>query len=498
MEEGSWHILLFCAAFGAFVITAAFHFAIYLQQKDKVFLSYALYLTLYAIFILVRILDGRLTDLFPLNYNTVYHLDELLAKLTLVQYVNFMGSLFVTPEMRFHLIGWRIMQWGTYSYCVIYTALVFGNVSIEALEPLSFFSSIFLLTLGFFLILKVFKFYRNPFYQLIIAGSLLLAFSTFSGVIYNIMTGADKLSMTAYSLMLTGGIPEIIFLSSALGFRLKQASREKTEAQQALIAQLQRNEQLAQQLNEELEEKVSLRTAEIHEKSLMLEQEREKKFLAEIDKQMAEAQLTALSAQMNPHFIFNCMNSIQKFILKNEKSKALDFLQHFSDLIRSVLDNSARTKVSLDEEIHMLEKYMTLEQQRLDQKFDFRIEIDSDLQTDFFEIPGMIIQPYVENAIWHGLMNKPEKGQLRLRFDRVNSSIRCVVEDDGVGRKLAAQLNPSQHLGRKGFGISIAQKRMELLQREHESIPEIRIEDLYQGSGQPAGTRVSMFFHIDS
>lgn len=497
MGESSFHILFFCAAFGAFTITALFHFSIYLQQKDKAFLSYSIYLFTYAVFILVRILDSRITNIIPLNYSTVYHADEIMAKLTMVAYVNFMGGLFVTPDMKLHIIGWRVIRWVTYPYCVLYLILVWMGTPIEILTQISFVSGIFLLSLGFFLILKVFKFYKNPFYQLIIIGSLLLTFSTLAGMGYNIYTGKDKLNFEAYTLMLIGGIPEIIFLSSALGYRLKMAYRERTQAQQELILQLQRNEQLATTINEELEQKVKERTAEIEVKSEMLEKEKEQKLMAEFDKQIAEAQLTALNAQMNPHFIFNCMNSIQKYILKNEKSKALDFLQNFSELMRSVLDHSTKTKVVLEEEINMLEKYILLEQQRLDQKFDYSIEIAGDLQTDFFEIPGMIIQPYIENAIWHGLMNKEDRGRLWLRFDKINSSIHCVVEDNGIGRKKAAELAGRNHVNRKRFGMSISQKRMELLHKENEEIPEVLVEDLVDDDQAPAGTKVSLYFHID-
>ena len=497
MGDPTFHLLFFCAAFGAFALTALFHFSIFLQQKDKVFLAYAIYLLLYAVFIFVRILDARLTDVWPLSYNTVYHADEILAKLTLVQYVNFMGQLFVTPDMRFHLIGWRVMQWMTYSYCVLYLAMLAMGATIVQLEPLSFISSLLLLSLGFFLILKVFKFYKNPFYQLIIIGSLLLAFSTFSGVIYNLVTGSDKLSFEAYTLMLIGGIPEIIFLSSALGYRLKMAYKEKTEAQEELILQLQRNEELARTLRDELEEKVRIRTDEIREKSDQLEKEKEEKMMMAFDKQIAEAQLTALNAQMNPHFIFNCMNSIQKYILKNEKGKALDFLQNFSDLMRSVLDHSTKTKVALDEEIRMLEKYVLLEQQRLDHKFDYHLIIDKDLQTDFFEVPGMVIQPYIENAIWHGLMNKEGKGELNLRFERENGSIRCTIEDNGVGRKRAMDLARQSSIQRKSYGMTISRKRLELLRKENEKVPEIRVEDLHAESNTDTGTRVTLYFHIE-
>ena len=126
------------------------------------------------------------------------------------------------------------------------------------------------------------------------------------------------------------------------------------------------------------------------------------------------------------------------------------------------------------------------------------------MQTDFFEIPGMIIQPFVENAIWHGLMNLPEpqtersrKGMLWLRFGKTGSTIQCIIEDNGVGRIKAATLESQKSTGRKGYGMSIAQKRLELLQRENKTIPEIIIEDLVDGLQKDSGTRVTIFIHCD-
>jgi hypothetical protein len=232
-----------------------------------------------------------------------------------------------------------------------------------------------------------------------------------------------------------------------------------------------------------------------------LSAEKEQKMMAEFNKQLAEVQLTALSAQMNPHFIFNCMNSIQKYILKNEKAKALEFLQNFSELMRLVLDNSTRTKTGLDEEIIMLEKYIQLEQQRLEYRFDYRIEVTGDLQTDFFEIPAMIIQPYVENAIWHGLMNLPDdansrKGLLKLLFSKDEDQLRCVVEDNGVGRTKAAELEQFRSPGRKSYGMAISQKRLELLKKENENIPSVTIGDMYGNNNEPTGTRVIIHITI--
>ncbi len=257
-----------------------------------------------------------------------------------------------------------------------------------------------------------------------------------------------------------------------------------------------RNFKRRQRLEKELNKQQEFFTKQLHG-------ENEQKMTAEFNRQLAEVQLTALSAQMNPHFIFNCMNSIQNYILKNEKKKALDFLQNFSELMRNVLDNSTRSKVGLDDEINMLEKYILLEQQRLENRFDYKIETAASLQTDFFEIPGMIIQPYVENAIWHGLMNKEysaghgdTKGLLLVTFHRENGFIKCVVEDNGAGRKKAAEMEKQKSPQRKGYGMAIAQKRLELLQKENEKVPEIIIDDLMNGD-EPAGTRVTIFIHSE-
>jgi hypothetical protein len=242
--------------------------------------------------------------------------------------------------------------------------------------------------------------------------------------------------------------------------------------------------------------------------TLKLQKEKEEKLTSEFNKQLAEVQLTALSAQMNPHFIFNCMNSIQKYVLKNEKNKALTFLQNFSELMRNVLDNSIKEKVVLYDEIQMLEKYILLEQQRLDNKFDYKIDLDPGLQTDFFEIPGMLIQPYVENAIWHGLMNLPDqqaglpnekgkKGFLMVSFKKEDQFIKCIVEDNGVGRKNAAEIEKEKSPKRRSFGMAISQKRLELMKMENQIAPEISIEDLEDKDGKPVGTRVTLFIQCN-
>jgi LytS/YehU family sensor histidine kinase len=166
--------------------------------------------------------------------------------------------------------------------------------------------------------------------------------------------------------------------------------------------------------------------------------------------------------------------------------------------MRDVLDNSAKPKVALDDELGMLEKYIRLEQLRLEEKFEFNIVVSPDLQADFFMIPGMIIQPYVENAIWHGLMHKTEKGYLQLAFERNNGSILCTITDNGVGRDRAAELERPYTKKRKRYGIKLSQKRLELLHQKQIDIPAVIIDDLVDEKAKPAGTRVTIQFHLDN
>lgn len=241
---------------------------------------------------------------------------------------------------------------------------------------------------------------------------------------------------------------------------------------------------------QKLEKQLQEQASEFKEQ---LQFEKEQKMTAEFNSQISEVQLIALNAQMNPHFIFNCMNSIQKYVLQNEKSKAIDFLQNFSELMRFVLDNSSKNKVGLDEEINMLEKYIQLEQQRMDFIFDYDVTVMPDVQTDFFEVPPMIMQPYVENAIWHGLNNKTEKGVLKILVSKEMGFIKCVITDNGVGRKKAAEIELQRSPKRRSYGMSISHKRIELLKNENIAIPEILVEDLTDENNCPAGTRVSIF-----
>ncbi|WP_423737322.1 ligand-binding sensor domain-containing protein [Chitinophaga caseinilytica] len=212
--------------------------------------------------------------------------------------------------------------------------------------------------------------------------------------------------------------------------------------------------------------------------------------------ELSQLEMKALRAQMNPHFIFNALNSIQTFMLKNETDTALAYLSRFAKLIRNVLDHSQLNNISITRETEMLENYLELERLRLDGRFDYTITIDPDLEPDFAEIPAMVLQPFVENAIWHGLQHKDEHGHLHIRFTREGQQVHCVIEDDGIGREAATALKQHTHPAHVSRGLQITKDRLQIYNSRYNMDASFDIDDLKNENGQPAGTRVNLWFPL--
>ncbi|GAA5041026.1 hypothetical protein GCM10011506_41830 [Marivirga lumbricoides] len=207
------------------------------------------------------------------------------------------------------------------------------------------------------------------------------------------------------------------------------------------------------------------------------------------NKKIGELKLIALRSVMSPHFIFNALNSIQYFIGKNERLNAINYLSTFSKLIRSILNHSVDNKIKLSEEVEMLKNYISLEMLRFEDKFDFNLIIDPELEIDYIEIPSLLIQPYVENAILHGLYNKPEKGTLTIEITEKGDVIYFTIQDDGIGRNAAMLLNAKSFPKHKSLGLKLTQERLELI-NENRNI-SFYIEDL-EKNGEPSGTKVTI------
>lgn len=217
--------------------------------------------------------------------------------------------------------------------------------------------------------------------------------------------------------------------------------------------------------------------------------------LLEINKMLAESQLMALRAQMNPHFVFNCLNSIQECIVTQKYGEASKYLNKFSKLFRTVLNNSGRKLVLVDEEKEVLQLYLQLEEMRFEQSFSWEMVVDEELETDEILMPSMLLQPYVENALWHGLMHKPADRHLRIEFKKAGDDLfRCVIDDNGIGRKKSFELKEQQSKAKRHYskGLQISQDRLEILQRQgYEAM--LQIIDKEDGAGTTVIIELSTF-----
>lgn len=197
----------------------------------------------------------------------------------------------------------------------------------------------------------------------------------------------------------------------------------------------------------------------------------------------------ALRAQMNPHFIFNSLSSIQNLITKGKKESAIKYLNKFSQLMRNLLESSFDTNVLLSDEVLLLEKYLQLEALRFNDSFIYSISMDADINPDVIEIPSLLVQPFIENAILHGLLNKSGNDkELNVHFSYEWPFLFCDVEDNGVGRSVANERNTIYPNRNKSRGIEVTQKRLELLNKSE--INAIVITDKYDTKGNPTGTLV--------
>ena len=215
--------------------------------------------------------------------------------------------------------------------------------------------------------------------------------------------------------------------------------------------------------------------------------EQQNKVKSDAEKRMVELELKALRSQMNPHFIFNTLNSIQHYIAVSDFKSTNKYIVQFATLIRTILHLSERSVITLQEEIDILTMYMDLEKMRFEEQFDYKIEYSDEVDVDYDEIPSMLLQPYVENAIWHGLMNKKGKGVIKIGISVDGEYLCCAIEDNGIGRLAAAEIKAKRNIEQKSIGMSVTKERLDLISNNEVNVETI---DLYDDEGNASGTKM--------
>lgn len=220
------------------------------------------------------------------------------------------------------------------------------------------------------------------------------------------------------------------------------------------------------------------------------------KLKTELNKKIANIESQALRAQMNPHFIFNTLSSIQHYISNHNTEAALKYLSKFAKLMRKIMENSKQQMITVAEEINALNLFLELEVMRFDKKFEYKFIIDPNIDQNYDRIPSMLIQPYVENAIIHGLLPKHGLGEILITLQKQNDTILCIIEDSGIGRENSKKFKKNRVQQHKSMGMSITQERLDILNASLNSNINSEIIDLYE-NGSSCGTKVRLVIPLE-
>ncbi len=277
--------------------------------------------------------------------------------------------------------------------------------------------------------------------------------------------------------LMLGLVIEAICFSFALTYRSKLVLLEKNNLQQ--------------NYNQQLQAALQLRSNELDAQNKVVEAQKIKQVETAFEYKIAETEMIALRAQMNPHFIFNCLNSIKLYTLENDSQTASEYLTKFSQLIRLVLENSMSEKVTLQKELETLKLYIELEAMRFKDKVQYKINVVPHIDQQYVEIPPLLLQPYVENAIWHGLMHKPEGGNISIDISQPEEYLLHIeICDDGIGREMAKKHKSKSATRQKSFGLKMTAERLDAINHIYQTKTEVKIVDLVDTEGNAWGTKV--------
>ena len=379
---------------GVLFILTIFHFLLYFQHKDKLYLLYSGY-TFFIIFSqLHHLQDGFLFELFlPIKELTQY--PSVATEIYFIFYVLFAYKFL---DLKTHLPKWY--KWSFYAlyaiiaYCVINFIVYLIKDDFNVLLQGYIYFTIPMTLFGLIMYIPFFK-VKSPLKYYLIIGSLILLITSIASLIYYLdLQHHGKSIEPAYSILYLGFILENVLFSLGLGHKQKLILDDRNSSKNRLIWQLKENEKLREKVKEQLEREVEFlnKQAEI---------EKLDNIKMRFDKELAELKVSALRSQMNPHFIFNSLNSIKRYIIDSEKENAVFYLNKFSKLIRKILASTMEKESTLAEDLDTMKLYLNIENIRFNNTIGFEVNVDESINLSSVKLPSLITQPFLENALSH-------------------------------------------------------------------------------------------------
>lgn len=456
---------------GSLFAISIYHILLYFQHRDKAYLYYSIYTFLIFLAYITKVENGFLktivesleisnsnVNFFRWTYNCVYFAFA-------VTFLNL----------------WNINKtW--FKYIIYPIVVLYGLAVIAKLLKIIGFNELYNLFNQFYLPLItlqtlfsfwfIFKLKGYLKYYIIIGAFILFITSIIGEKSIRDILGITREVGDFYFYI--GVFIENICFSLGLGHKQWQIIEERNNANKKLKTKLNENEALKDTINKQFEEQINSLSKQI-------------KFRQEI----SDLKLKALRSQMNPHFIFNSLNSIKLYIINNEKENAVYYLNKFAKLVRKILDASLVKETSLKEELETSELYMNIENIRFSDEIKFTITVDEKVNTSTINVPSLILQPFIENAIWHGLSSKVGKKTIDIAVNFIDENyIKISIKDNGIGRDASEKIKKQKVIKRQSVGINITKDRLSDFSKSYVGDFKIEIKDIKDSNKQAVGTQV--------
>ncbi len=477
---------------GILIIISVQNFFFYFSYKDKAFLWYATYaITIFFDQILIMF-GEHIGNYFDIGtsflYSSLHPAIQWLYNSAYLIFVLQFGDIFLVAQKSAKKIK-HIVYLSIAVMLLVFVVDIILNIGLVG-------KVLFFVQMPIFLVLAVFVYYflfqiKSKIKYLIIPGSLIYIVFALAATIYSMISDNGGYTI-GWIIFYVGIFLENLFFSLGLIVKQKIVLKERNQSQEELIIQLNKNEELKNRLNKELQEDVAQKTSEIISLNKKAEEERIKQLEANYKKKIAELKVTSLQSQMNPHFIFNSLNSINLHIIKNDKENAVNYINKFSKLMRKILTASRKIEVSLQEELETAELYIRIENIRFKNTIDFNLEIEENLNLSTIKIPPLILQPFIENALWHGL--SPKKGDKKLYIKVWKEStdfISISIKDNGIGREKAGEIKSKKIHKKTSIGIKLTKERLVTFSDKYQTKHHLTFTDLKE-NGKPTGTIVTI------
>lgn len=468
---------------------------IFTQTRQRVFLYYGLYNMLVVVFILKN--SPLISQEWVESYiNSKYYTFNWLIQVIYNSLLFFFYIEFL--EMKTHFPRFSAFL-SKFLKVLMIAATIWGIIAVAAGNPGLFsvffnFGFIPLMTVMVIAALWVTTKIPNNLKYFIISGVIIYQVLAYLSLLmsYRIIIG----SFPIFYFYLGVVIESTIFMLG-LGYKIKLLYAEKLHAQQLIIEE-QTNLQLlrsSQQL--ELEKQLEQKITQLRQVIEQNEAEKLKSLALAYENEISQLRLDALRSQMNPHFIFNALNSIKAFLIDNNKEKAIYYLNKFAKLIRKILEGTRTDSVPLNDELETISLYLNIENIRFNDSVDFELTIDPGIDISTIRIPSLILQPFIENAFWHGLMQKEGPRSIFIEVGGMTGEVKLSITDNGIGREKAKDNSEKKSFKKESLGILFAQDRLNYFNRKYNTKYSFTISDLYDEQHAATGTQVVFSFLMD-